>query len=69
VTLSPFRAAFKSAGGLGNSSDGAVGGPIEAHPTINMHAPSANICLNEISIRQKQQSTSLSQDSLRTDAA
>src|ERR1700691_2550186 len=31
-TLSPLRAARKSAGGLGNSNDGGRGGPIAAHP-------------------------------------
>src|SRR5579872_5913548 len=40
VTLSPFRCARRSEGGFGNSSDGGVGGPIEAHPAS---APSAAI--------------------------
>jgi hypothetical protein len=32
VTRSPLREARKSDGGFGNSSDGGLGGPIDAHP-------------------------------------
>src|SRR5579872_3000595 len=41
VTLSPFRCARRSEGGFGNSSDGGVGGPIEAHPASAASAATA----------------------------
>ena len=39
VTLSPLRAACRSEGGFGSSSDGGNGGPIEAHPLAHINAP------------------------------
>jgi hypothetical protein len=43
-TLSPLRAARKSAGGLGNSNDGGRGGPIAAHPNNTSGViPSSNL--------------------------
>jgi hypothetical protein len=39
VTLSPLRAACRSVGGFGNSSDGGSGAPIEAHPLAHTNAP------------------------------
>ena len=38
VTLSPLRAARKSDGDFGNSSEGGSGAPIEAHP-VNQTSP------------------------------
>src|ERR1022692_4591067 len=43
VTLSPLRAARKSDGARGNSSEGGRGGPIEAHPANQTNAPTASI--------------------------
>ena len=40
VTRSPLRAARRSVGGFGNSSDGGCGGPIVAHAVIINGAPS-----------------------------
>ena len=42
VTLSPLRAARRSLGGLGNSSEGGKGGPIDAQPVSQSKALAAN---------------------------
>jgi len=56
VTFSPFLAARKSVGGFGNSSEGASGGPIDAHPAISATKPSSNSPRRIF--MQRQQSTS-----------
>jgi hypothetical protein len=42
MTRSPLRAARKSEGGFGNSSDGGSGGPIVAHAVNISGVPRAN---------------------------
>ena len=54
VTLSPFLAACKSVGGFGNSSDGASGGPIDAHPLSAISIPAASSNFPNESFMQKQ---------------
>src|SRR5271169_2301159 len=42
MTLSPLRAARRSEGRLGNSSEGGSGGPIEAQPVNQVNAVAAS---------------------------
>jgi hypothetical protein len=42
VTLLPLRAARKSVGGFCNSSEGASGGPIDAHPLNQIKPPTTS---------------------------
>src|SRR5271170_4050983 len=62
VTLLPFRAACRSVGGLGNSSEGACGGPIEAHPLNPTNDPSSNSPRKIF--MQKDQTTSVPREAL-----
>jgi hypothetical protein len=53
TTLSPLRAARKSVGGLGNSSDGGRGGPIAAHPANTSGASATTSFLASLMRKKK----------------
>jgi len=60
ITRSPLRAARKSVGALGNSSDGGCGGPIVAHAvnvTVNVSALRAGKSVSRQRLMQKKQTT------------
>lgn len=52
TTLSPLRAARRSEGGLGNSSEGGSGGPIEAQPVQNEVAIASSKVARKVLIRR-----------------
>ena len=56
-TRLPLRAACKSVGGLGNSSEGGMGGPIDAHPVMTKSAASGLSRFRLICMRRNNKGT------------